>query len=107
MGCCSKLVKQYISLDLAADSDKAQTAEMLLSQHVLVCALHELGCLVSSLDTSASPLVSEPASGILCSFFLFVFGYLKTCAKHSNIFFFTSNIINLITVSLIVDDLLL
>ena len=33
------------------------------SQHVLVCALHELGCLVLRLGTSASPLVSEPTTG--------------------------------------------
>ena len=35
------------------------------SQHVLVCALHELGCLVLRLGTSASPLVSEPTTGML------------------------------------------
>ena len=35
------------------------------SQHVLVCALHELGCLVLRLGTSASPLVSEPTTGMI------------------------------------------
>ena len=34
-----------------------------LTQHVLVCALQELGSLVESLGTSAAPLVSEPSTG--------------------------------------------
>ena len=52
----------------AESSDsKSQSAEVSGSQHVLVCALHELGCLVLRLGTSASPLVSEPTTGMLVS----------------------------------------
>jgi len=46
----------------SADS-KSTAVDISGSQHVLVCALHELGCLVLSLGTSASPLVAEPATG--------------------------------------------
>ena len=46
----------------AADG-KSQSPDLTASQHVIVCALHELGCLVLRLGTSASPLVAEPATG--------------------------------------------
>ena len=36
--------------------------DILATKHVLVCALHELGCLVLQLGTSATPLVQEPAT---------------------------------------------
>lgn len=49
--------------EASADAADKGTADILGSQHVLVCALHELGCLVLSLGTSASPLVAEPATG--------------------------------------------
>ncbi|WAR19304.1 HTR5B-like protein [Mya arenaria] len=64
---CQIIVKQMKVIgDASADgSDSKQTAEITGSQHVLVCALHELGCLVLSLGTSASPLVAEPATGII------------------------------------------
>lgn len=44
---------------------KSQASEVAASQHVLVCALHELGSLVQRLGSSASPLVAEPAHGII------------------------------------------
>ena len=47
----------------ASESGKSQGTDLTASQHVLVCALHELGCLVLRLGTSASPLVAEPATG--------------------------------------------
>lgn len=46
-----------------ASEGKGLGADLSVSQHVLVCALHELGCLVLRLGTSASPLVAEPATG--------------------------------------------
>ena len=49
-----------------AAEGKNQTADLTASQHVLVCALHELGSLVLRLGTSASPLVQEPATGKCC-----------------------------------------
>ena len=56
---------QLSSGDASVDGSdsKSQSVEVTGSQHVLVCALHELGCLVLSLGTSASPLVAEPATG--------------------------------------------
>jgi HEAT repeat-containing protein 5 len=50
--------------DITTDGDKSQSAEASLAHHVLVCALHELGCLVQSLGTSSAPLITEPAAGI-------------------------------------------
>ena len=50
-------------------SNDAKSLSILGGQHVLVCALHELGSLVLRLGTSASPLVAEPATGML----IFVF----------------------------------
>jgi len=47
-----------------SSDSKNQSLDVIGSQHVLVCALHELGSLVLRLGTSASPLVSEPATGI-------------------------------------------
>lgn len=44
-------------------SSDAKSQSILGGQHVLVCALHELGSLVLRLGTSASPLVAEPATG--------------------------------------------
>lgn len=54
---------------------KSQASEVAASQHVLVCALHELGSLVQRLGSSASPLVAEPATGEFHIFFLFLFYY--------------------------------
>ena len=42
---------------------RSSSSDIVGSQHVLVCALHELGSLVLRLGTSASQLVAEPATG--------------------------------------------
>lgn len=52
-----------VCADVAAELDKPSSVDVNLTQHILVCALEELGCLVESLGTSASPLVSEPSTG--------------------------------------------
>lgn len=59
-------VFNWFTGEVTAESsgEKSQMAELVSSQHVLVCALHELGSLVLRLGTSASPLVAEPATGI-------------------------------------------
>ncbi|XP_060553128.1 HEAT repeat-containing protein 5B-like isoform X2 [Ruditapes philippinarum] len=65
---CQIIIKQMNFVgEASADAaeSKATAADITGSQHVLVCALHELGCLVLSLGTSASPLVAEPATGII------------------------------------------
>ena len=51
------------------ESEKTQSVDFTLTQHILVCALHELGCLIQTLGTSASSLVTEPSTGettLLC-----------------------------------------
>ncbi|CAL1542615.1 unnamed protein product [Lymnaea stagnalis] len=65
---CQVIIKQMNTVGeaTAESSDvKSQGVDLTASQHVLVCALHELGCLVLRLGTSASPLVAEPATGII------------------------------------------
>ena len=63
--CIQNVILSFTGESSAESSDsKSQSAEVSGSQHVLVCALHELGCLVLRLGTSASPLVSEPTTGI-------------------------------------------
>uniref|UniRef100_A0A8C4LEW8 HEAT repeat-containing protein 5B n=1 Tax=Equus asinus asinus TaxID=83772 RepID=A0A8C4LEW8_EQUAS len=42
-----------------------QTADIAASQHVMVCALQELGSLVQSLNATASPLIQEASIGLL------------------------------------------
>lgn len=61
-------VKLCFLVDASAEGEKGNIPDVNLTQHVLVCALQELGSLVESLGTSASPLVSEPSTGI-CFFF--------------------------------------
>lgn len=43
--------------------NKAGAADVSASQHVMVCALKELGSLVQSLSATASPLIQEPSIG--------------------------------------------
>lgn len=43
--------------------NKAGGADVSASQHVMVCALQELGSLVQSLSATASPLIQEPSVG--------------------------------------------
>ncbi|XP_034148420.1 HEAT repeat-containing protein 5B isoform X3 [Esox lucius] len=45
--------------------NKAGTADVSATQHVMVCALKELGSLVQSLSATASPLIQEPSIGLL------------------------------------------
>ena len=43
--------------------NKAGAADVSASQHVMVCALKELGSLVQSLSATSSPLIQEPSIG--------------------------------------------
>lgn len=65
---CSVIEKQMNAVGVAAESEKAQTAEQSLAHHSLVCVLNELGSSVLNLGTSAAPLISEPSSGTLNNF---------------------------------------
>lgn len=50
-------------VDSVGEVERGQSSEANLAHHVLVCALHELGCLVQSLGTSSAPLITEPSAG--------------------------------------------
>uniref|UniRef100_A0A2K6GY98 HEAT repeat containing 5B n=1 Tax=Propithecus coquereli TaxID=379532 RepID=A0A2K6GY98_PROCO len=45
--------------------NKSGAADIAASQHVMVCALQELGSLVQSLNATASPLIQEASIGLL------------------------------------------
>jgi len=55
---------RYDTVDSVGEAERGQATEAALAHHVLVCALHELGCLVQSLGTSSAPLITEPSSGM-------------------------------------------
>ncbi|XP_059705858.1 HEAT repeat-containing protein 5A isoform X4 [Haemorhous mexicanus] len=44
---------------------KINTADVTASQHVLVCALQELGSLIHGLGTTAAPLLQDSSTGVL------------------------------------------
>nr|XP_006116426.1 HEAT repeat-containing protein 5A isoform X2 [Pelodiscus sinensis] len=44
---------------------RISTADVTASQHVLVCALHELGSLIHGLGTTAAPLLQDSSTGVL------------------------------------------
>ncbi|KAM8946642.1 HEAT repeat-containing protein 5B isoform 2-T2 [Pelodytes ibericus] len=66
---CQAIGKQMKSVEAvvndANNENKAGTADVSASQHVMVCALQELGSLVQSLSSTASPLIQEPSIGLL------------------------------------------
>lgn len=43
--------------------NRTGAADVSASQHVMVCALKELGSLLQSLSATASPLIQEPSVG--------------------------------------------
>uniref|UniRef100_A0A8B9RHI8 HEAT repeat-containing protein 5B n=1 Tax=Astyanax mexicanus TaxID=7994 RepID=A0A8B9RHI8_ASTMX len=49
----------------SSGENKGGAADVSASQHVMVCALKELGSLVQSLSATASPLIQEPSIGLL------------------------------------------
>uniref|UniRef100_A0A4W6CIH4 HEAT repeat-containing protein 5B n=1 Tax=Lates calcarifer TaxID=8187 RepID=A0A4W6CIH4_LATCA len=63
---CQAISKQMRAVvnDISGEN-KAGAADVSASQHVMVCALKELGSLVQSLSATASPLIQEPSIGLL------------------------------------------
>uniref|UniRef100_A0A7N8XJN0 HEAT repeat-containing protein 5B n=1 Tax=Mastacembelus armatus TaxID=205130 RepID=A0A7N8XJN0_9TELE len=62
----SKQMRDDSYSDLLCNLDTvAGAADVSASQHVMVCALKELGSLVQSLSATASPLIQEPSVGLL------------------------------------------
>ncbi|XP_069035909.1 HEAT repeat-containing protein 5B isoform X2 [Lepisosteus oculatus] len=66
---CQAISKQMRAVEAvvndASSENKAGAADVSASQHVMVCALKELGSLVQSLSATASPLIQEPSIGLL------------------------------------------
>uniref|UniRef100_UPI00398EFE26 HEAT repeat-containing protein 5B isoform X2 n=1 Tax=Pristiophorus japonicus TaxID=55135 RepID=UPI00398EFE26 len=65
---CQAIAKQMKTVESVvndANNDKSGAADVSASQHVMVCALQELGSLVQSLSATASPLLQEPSIGLL------------------------------------------
>uniref|UniRef100_A0AAX7V519 HEAT repeat-containing protein 5B n=1 Tax=Astatotilapia calliptera TaxID=8154 RepID=A0AAX7V519_ASTCA len=63
---CQAISKQMRAVvnDISGEN-KAGAGDVSASQHVMVCALKELGSLVQSLSATASPLIQEPSVGLL------------------------------------------
>ncbi|XP_037534116.1 HEAT repeat-containing protein 5B [Nematolebias whitei] len=66
---CQAISKQMRAVEAVVNDisgeNKAGGADVSASQHVMVCALQELGSLVQSLSATASPLIQEPSVGLL------------------------------------------
>ncbi|XP_060895386.1 HEAT repeat-containing protein 5B isoform X2 [Labrus mixtus] len=66
---CQAISKQMRAVEAVVNDisgeNKAGAADVSASQHVMVCALKELGSLVQSLSATASPLITEPSIGLL------------------------------------------
>ncbi|XP_072293433.1 HEAT repeat-containing protein 5B isoform X1 [Eucyclogobius newberryi] len=59
-----RALQKAVVNDLTGEN-KAGAADVSASQHVMVCALKELGSLVQSLSATASPLIQDPSIGLL------------------------------------------
>ncbi|XP_028905877.1 HEAT repeat-containing protein 5B isoform X2 [Ornithorhynchus anatinus] len=66
---CQAIGKQMKAVEIVVNDtsgeNKSGAAEIAASQHVMVCALQELGSLVQSLNATASPLIQEASIGLL------------------------------------------
>ncbi|XP_034464962.1 HEAT repeat-containing protein 5B isoform X1 [Hippoglossus hippoglossus] len=59
-----RALQKAVVNDISGEN-KSGAADVSASQHVMVCALKELGSLVQSLSATASPLIQEPSIGLL------------------------------------------
>ncbi|KAF6103608.1 HEAT repeat containing 5B [Phyllostomus discolor] len=66
---CQAIGKQMKAVEAVVNDtsgeNKSGAADVAASQHVMVCALQELGSLVQSLSATASPLIQEASIGLL------------------------------------------
>ncbi|XP_077585849.1 HEAT repeat-containing protein 5B [Stigmatopora nigra] len=66
---CQAISKQMRAVEAVVNDlngeNKTGAADVSASQHVMVCALKELGSLVQSLSATASPLIQEQSIGLL------------------------------------------
>ncbi|MGH0182895.1 UNVERIFIED_CONTAM: hypothetical protein FKN15_021084 [Acipenser sinensis] len=67
---CQAVGKQKKAVDAAMSDSNIETrvgmTDVSASQHVLVCALQELGSLILGLGTTAAPLLQDTNTGMLC-----------------------------------------
>ncbi|XP_068183360.1 HEAT repeat-containing protein 5B isoform X1 [Antennarius striatus] len=59
-----RALQKAVVNDISGEN-KVGASDVSASQHVMVCALKELGSLVQSLSATASPLIQEPSVGLL------------------------------------------
>ncbi|XP_066585201.1 HEAT repeat-containing protein 5B isoform X2 [Prorops nasuta] len=59
------ILKQMNSIDFSPENAKDCNQETLFSQHLLVCALHEMGNLILGLGTTASNLLSDQSLSLI------------------------------------------
>ncbi|KAG8444154.1 hypothetical protein GDO86_009365 [Hymenochirus boettgeri] len=62
---CQAISKQMKSVESVVNDANNENKFGTANQHVMVCALQELGSLVQSLNSTASPLILEPSIGLL------------------------------------------
>ncbi|KAJ8391412.1 hypothetical protein AAFF_G00090420 [Aldrovandia affinis] len=66
---CQAVGKQKRAVDAALSDGNVETrvsaVDVAASQHVLVCCLQELGALLQGLGSTATPLLHDPATGVL------------------------------------------
>lgn len=61
------IVEEMNSIDFNPENAKDFNQETLFSQHLLVCALQEIGCLVLSLGTTAHDLITDQTLSMFSS----------------------------------------
>lgn len=70
---CDFVFLEAVVSDTSGEN-KSGAADVAASQHVMVCALQELGSLVQSLNATASPLIQEASIGVdLLQYFFSIF----------------------------------
>lgn len=60
-----QFVNIFFCIDFSPENAKDSNQETLFGQHLLVCALQEMGLLMLSLGTTANNLISDPSCGEL------------------------------------------
>lgn len=74
---CALFPPEAVVNDINGEN-RTGAADVSASQHVMVCALKELGSLFQSLSATASPLIQEPSVGeTSCMVFIFVLTYFQ------------------------------
>lgn len=69
-----------------SSENRTGAADVSASQHVMVCALKELGSLVQSLSATASPLIQDPSVGMMREHSMSdSSGYMRNIRSHSRI----------------------